>query len=65
MIIKKHEVKGMNAREKNLISTIANAIINAYDENGNTIDEYYNNVILPDLSSADYETLKRFAEFNV
>jgi len=55
----------MTVKEKNLISMIANAVINAYDENGNTVEEYYNNIILPDLSPSDYETLKRFSEYNV
>jgi hypothetical protein len=40
----------MTKKQQQLICEIMVGIINCYDENGNTVDEYYNNVILPDLT---------------
>lgn len=55
----------MTKEKQQLLCEIMAAIINCYDENGNTVDEYYNNVILPDLTPAQYKILKQFAEFDV
>lgn len=52
----------MNKKTQQLICEIMAGIINCYDKNGNTIDEY---VILPDLTPEQYKILKQFAEFDV
>jgi hypothetical protein len=55
----------MTLQEKNLISEIAYAVLKAYDENGMLIENYYENIILNDLSKKDLESLKNFARFDV
>jgi hypothetical protein len=48
-----------------LIMTLANRILPAYDETGLTVPEYYNNIILPELTKKEYEILKALAEGNI
>ena len=51
----------MTQTQKDLVRMMASAIINAYDDNGNLVDEYYNNIVLQDLTERDLVVLKKMA----
>lgn len=52
----------MTRTQKELIKMIANAVVNAYDANGNLVEEYYNNIILQDLTKKDFVELQKIAD---
>lgn len=52
----------MTRTQKELIRMIASAVVNAYDANGNLIDEYYNNIVLQDLTKKDFIELQKIAD---
>lgn len=47
-----------------LIADLIEKIIPAYDKNGNTVDEYYNNIILPDITPEQIQMLKKFSVYD-
>jgi len=55
-------MKKLTQTQKELIRLMASAIVNAYDANGNLIDEYYNNIILQDLTKKDFIELQKIAD---
>lgn len=52
----------MTRTQKELVRMMANAIVNAYDANGNLIDEYYNNIVLQSLTKKDFIELQKIAD---
>ena len=52
----------MTRTQKELIRMMASAIVNAYDANGNLVDEYYNNIVLQDLSKKDFIELQKISD---
>lgn len=55
----------MTAHEKMLICEMVGRLLNCYDENGNTVPDYYENIILPDISVQQLQTLKKIASFDI
>jgi hypothetical protein len=45
-----------------LIMDLATRLLPAYDDTGLTVDEYYNNIILPELTNEQFKILKELAE---
>ncbi len=56
------EMEKLTQTQKELIRMMAGAIVNAYDANGNLIDEYYNNIILQDLTKKEFNELQKIAD---
>ena len=52
----------MTRTQKELIRMMASAIVNAYDANGNLVENYYNNIILQDLTKKDFIELQKIAD---
>lgn len=52
----------MTQTQKELVRMMASAIVNAYDANGKLIDEYYNNIVLQDLTKKDFIQLQKIAD---
>jgi hypothetical protein len=51
----------MKAKKELFIEDLASRILPAYDESGLTVDEYYQNIILPDLTPEQFQFLKELA----
>lgn len=56
------EEREMTRTQKELVKMLASAVVNAYDANGNLVEEYYNNIILQDLTKKDFIELQKIAD---
>jgi hypothetical protein len=52
----------MTVEKKIFIQDLVWRILPAYDESGLTVDEYYQNIILPDLTAEQFQFLKELEE---
>lgn len=50
----------IKTREYMIVSEIISKVLNAYNDNGTLTDEYYNNIILRDLSEYEIKILRDF-----
>ena len=49
----------MSLNKKELLQSIVDQVLKCYDETGLTIPEYQKRIKLPDLTSKEYEILKK------
>lgn len=54
----------LNTEKAFLISNLINRLLTSYDQSGHTVENYYNNIILPDLDEEGYKLLHEVAEGN-
>jgi hypothetical protein len=55
----------MTKNEKMFLCEMMGRLLNCYDENGNTVPDYYENIILPDISARELEVLKKIASYDI
>jgi len=54
----------MTKNERMFLCEMMGRLLNCYDENGNTVPDYYENIILPDISAKQLQTLKKIASYD-
>lgn len=54
----------MTKSEKLFICEMMGRLLNCYDEQGNTVPDYYNNIILPNIPARNIRTLKKLASYD-
>lgn len=51
-------MRELTEEQYSLLKNIIWSVLNAYDENGKLVDDYYENIILDDLTKKQYEFIK-------